>query len=145
MTISVFDSSCIDVAKAMKVVEKNAFKENMTKDKMFDLLMKKLNKKKCIIDPPMYIRNVRVEKDNNDVITSDQFKKGIYSVKTQNGKGYIIIVVKDTIDPVLKTLKDARGYYINDYQNYLEKQLVEQLRSKYKVKVYNDKINEIVY
>ena len=93
----------------------------------------------------MYIRNVRVEKDNNDVITSDQFKKGIYSVKTQNGKGYIIIVVKDTIDPVLKTLKDARGYYINDYQNYLEKQLVEQLRSKYKVKVYNDKINEIVY
>lgn len=145
MTISVFDSSCIDVAKAMKVVEKNAFKENMTKDKMFDLLMKKLNKKKCIIDPPMYIRNVRVEKDNNDVITSDQFKKGIYSIKTKNGKGYIIIVVKDIIEPALKTLKDARGYYINDYQNYLEKQLIAQLRNKYKVKVYQDKIDAIVY
>ena len=93
----------------------------------------------------MYIRNVRVEKDNNEVITSDQFKKGIYSVKTANGKGYIIIIVKDIIEPQLKTLKDARGYYINDYQSYLEQQLVKQLRSKYDVKVYQDKINSIVY
>ena len=145
MTISVFDSNCIDAVKAMKIVEKNAFKEGMTKDKMFDLLMKKLNKKKCSVDPPMYIRNVRVEKDNNEVITSDQFKKGIYSVKTANGKGYIIIIVKDIIEPQLKTLKDARGYYINDYQSYLEQQLVKQLRSKYDVKVYQDKINSIVY
>ncbi|MBR7168731.1 MAG: peptidylprolyl isomerase [Bacteroidales bacterium] len=145
MTISVFDSNCIDAAKAMKVVEKNAFKEGMTKDKMYDLLMKKLKKKKCTIDPPMYIRNVKVEKDNNEVITPEQFKKGIYSVKTTNGKGYIIIVVKGLIEPTVKDLRDARGYYINDYQAYLEKQLVENLRNKYKITVYRDIIDKITF
>lgn len=145
MTISIFDSSCIDAAKAMKVVEKNAFKEEMTKDKMYDLLMKKLKKKKCTVDPPMYIRNVKVEKDNNEVITPEQFKKGIYSVKTVNGKGYIIIVVKGLIEPTIKELRDARGYYINDYQTYLEKQLVENLRNKYKITVYRDKIDKITF
>ena len=145
MTISIFDSNWIDAAKAMKVVEKNAFKEGMTKDKMYVLLMKKLKKKKCTVDPPMYIRNVKVEKDNNEVITPEQFKKGIYSVKTVNGKGYIIIVVKGLIEPTIKELRDARGYYINDYQTYLEKQLVENLRNKYKITVYRDKIDKITF
>ena len=145
MTISVFDSNCIDASKAMKVVEKNAFKEGMTKDKMFSLLMKKLKKKKCSMDPPMYIRNVKVEEGNNEVITSEQFKKGIYTVPTTDGKGYIIIIVKGLIEPTIKGLREARGYYINDYQNYLEKQLVEYLRNKYKVTVYQDKIDKITY
>jgi peptidyl-prolyl cis-trans isomerase SurA len=34
-----------------------------------------------------------------------------------------------------KTLKEARGVYISDYQNYLEKKWVKKLHSKYKVKI----------
>jgi hypothetical protein len=75
----------------------------------------------------------------------EQFKKGIYSVKTTNGKCYIIIVVKGLIEPTVKDLRDARGYYINDYQTYLEKQLVENLRNKYKITVYRDKIDRITF
>ena len=85
------------------------------------------------------------EEDNNEVILPEQFKKGIYSVKTTNGKGYIIIVVKGLIEPTVKDLRDARGYYINDYQTYLEKQLVENLRNKYKITVYRDKIDRITF
>ncbi|MDX8340385.1 peptidylprolyl isomerase [Draconibacterium sp. IB214405] len=41
----------------------------------------------------------------------------------------------DKIDPEPKTLDEARGLFISDYQNYLEEQWLKELRSKHKVKV----------
>ena len=39
------------------------------------------------------------------------------------------------IPPESKTLDEARGLYISEYQNFLEKNWLKQLRKKYKVKV----------
>lgn len=41
----------------------------------------------------------------------------------------------DKIDPQPKTLDEARGLFISDYQDYLEEQWIKELRRKYKVKV----------
>lgn len=41
----------------------------------------------------------------------------------------------DVIPPEPKSLDEARGLYISDYQNYLEKQWLKKLRKKYKIKV----------
>jgi peptidyl-prolyl cis-trans isomerase SurA len=41
----------------------------------------------------------------------------------------------DLIPPEPKTLEEARGLYISDYQNYLEKKWLKELRKKYKIKV----------
>jgi peptidyl-prolyl cis-trans isomerase SurA len=41
----------------------------------------------------------------------------------------------DLIPPEPKTLEDARGLYISEYQNFLEKKWLKELRKKYKVKV----------
>ncbi|WP_321375578.1 peptidylprolyl isomerase [uncultured Draconibacterium sp.] len=41
----------------------------------------------------------------------------------------------DKIEPEPKTLDEARGLFISDYQDYLEKQWLKELRSKHKVKV----------
>jgi peptidyl-prolyl cis-trans isomerase SurA len=41
----------------------------------------------------------------------------------------------DVIPPESKTLDEARGMYISEYQNFLEKEWLKQLRKKYKVKV----------
>jgi peptidyl-prolyl cis-trans isomerase SurA len=41
----------------------------------------------------------------------------------------------DLIPPEPKTLEEARGLYISEYQNFLEKSWLKELRKKYKVKV----------
>ena len=47
--------------------------------------------------------------------------------------------------PALKTREEARGYYLNDYQNYLEEQNNIALRKKYNVIIHQNVIDEIVY
>lgn len=41
----------------------------------------------------------------------------------------------DKVSGEVKTLDEARGLYISDYQNHLEKEWISQLRKKYKIKV----------
>lgn len=41
----------------------------------------------------------------------------------------------DKILPEPKNLEDARGLYISDYQNYLEKNWIKELRKKYKITI----------
>jgi peptidyl-prolyl cis-trans isomerase SurA len=41
----------------------------------------------------------------------------------------------DKIPPEAKTLDEARGLYVSDYQKYLEEKWIQELRSKYKIKV----------
>jgi peptidyl-prolyl cis-trans isomerase SurA len=48
------------------------------------------------------------------------------------------------VPPQPKTLKEARGYVISNYQDYLEKQWIDGLRQKYPVKVNAEVFNSIV-
>jgi len=47
----------------------------------------------------------------------------------------LIFIRGNLVEPEPKTLQEARGLYISDYQNYLEKMWLKQLRKKYKVRV----------
>ena len=47
--------------------------------------------------------------------------------------------IKELLPPADKTLKEARGYIVADYQDELDKSWVDQLRKEYKVKI-NDKV-----
>ncbi|RYU84280.1 peptidylprolyl isomerase [Hymenobacter persicinus] len=67
---------------------------------------------------------------------------GSYNVQ-KDGRYYAV-----TIDKVLpagpKTLAEARGQATSDYQNYLEKQWITQLRDMYPVKVNQAEVDKLV-
>jgi peptidyl-prolyl cis-trans isomerase SurA len=46
--------------------------------------------------------------------------------------------VEEIMPPAPKSLAEARGYAVADYQDYLEKQWVEELRKQYPVKINED-------
>ncbi|WP_319503621.1 peptidylprolyl isomerase [uncultured Draconibacterium sp.] len=61
----------------------------------------------------------------------------------ENFDSAITFVRGDIIKPEPKTLDDARGLFISDYQDYLEEQWIKELRNKYKVKVNKKLLNSI--
>jgi peptidyl-prolyl cis-trans isomerase SurA len=84
-----------------------------------------------------------VEAGSQTLLKNSEWGKGVYP-RPMN-KGYQILVVEQIIQPRLKSLEEARGYYLNDYQNYLEVQNNRELRKKYNVKIYQDVIDQITY
>jgi peptidyl-prolyl cis-trans isomerase SurA len=63
-------------------------------------------------------------------------------VDLPDGKGFMS--VEKLIPPTPKTLDEARGYVIADYQDQLEKEWVESLQKKYPVTVNEDVLMSLV-
>ena len=51
------------------------------------------------------------------------------------GDSFVVIDVRGFVPPTAKSLEEARGQVIASYQDHLEKQWVEELRSKYTVEI----------
>jgi peptidyl-prolyl cis-trans isomerase SurA len=51
--------------------------------------------------------------------------------------------VVNTIAPEPKSLSEAKGLVTNDYQNVLEKEWIDSLRSKYKFELKQDVLNTL--
>ncbi len=85
------------------------------------------------------------EKKNNVFIESNKYERGMNPIidkanwvpglqrQVKDGTNYIIRVA-EVMSPSPKTLDEARGYAIADYQEYLEKNWIQSLRNKYPVK-----------
>ena len=75
-----------------------------------------------------------VLEENSSKLPKDfVFKKGISKIY-QDGKGHFTIINVEEILPAgPKQLKETKGQVLNDYQNYLEKEWVKQLRKEHKV------------
>lgn len=68
--------------------------------------------------------------------------KGKASDAVKNNEGVYVVAVADDVftSPNNKTLEEAKGYVVAEYQDYLEKQWNEEMRKKYPVK-----LNESVF
>ena len=53
------------------------------------------------------------------------------------------VILKSVRPPEPKELKEARGQITSDYQNYLEKQWIEELMQKYPVDVDKSLLSRI--
>jgi peptidyl-prolyl cis-trans isomerase SurA len=63
---------------------------------------------------------------------------------TQRDGRYYAVIVRQRLPAGPKALGDARGQATSDYQNYLEKQWIEQLRQQYPVQVNEAEVTKLV-
>jgi peptidyl-prolyl cis-trans isomerase SurA len=81
------------------------------------------------------------EKGELDLLDQTSWKPGTYDL-VKDGRYYVIVINK-VMPPSRKELKDIRGMVIADYQDFLEKEWVKNLRSKYEVKINQDVLNKL--
>lgn len=138
-TYAVADGQCLPQEKAVKILTKG-LKKNKGSHEMSEMLAKGMDKK-CT--SRVGVDYELVEQTRQRVLENDQWQRGVYVKPT--GKGYNAVVVEEIVEPALKSQTEARGYYLNGYQNELEQKLTEELKHKYGVKIDWDAIDQIRY
>lgn len=102
------------------------------------------------------IKNLINSNDNIEVIfTSDimdanhqalpedfEFKKGISKIYKHND-AYVLVQVKEVLPETQKTLDEAKGAIISDYQTYKEENWLKTLSEKYKIEINNDALIKV--
>lgn len=140
-TYTVDPCAGLSLEKAKKIVTKCHKKGMFPKDVAAQLT--EASKCKDTTITPVTFEEDFVEDGAQTLLTNNEWRRGVYERPRESG--YTIVTVNKVFDPCLKSVKEARGYYINDYQNLLDAQLIEQLRAKYNVVIHQDVIDEITY
>ena len=83
------------------------------------------------------------QKGDNKVM-DDYLTRPAGTYTTQRDGRYYAVVVNQALPAGPKALSDARGQATSDYQTYLEKQWIEQLRQQYPVQVNEAEVNKLV-
>ena len=131
------DSTQLTRSKALKLVNKGV-KKGWDSTKMKGELNLKAK-----LDNFVTHTITLLEDGNQTTLSSNEWHPGVYAHTADSG--YQIHVVEKVLEPELKSRDEARGYYLNDYQNYLEEQNNLALRKKYNVIIHQDVIDEITY
>ncbi len=105
-------------------------------------ILAQFNKKKDILS----IKERSFERERNEQLDKVEWKAGTLteSVADKRTKMTTFMKIDNILSPSPKTLKEARGYVVADYQDHLEKEWVKQLRSEYDVKVNKRVFNSLV-
>lgn len=82
------------------------------------------------------MENITIEKGDKAAYDAFKWKKStFYPLLDENGEIEAIIAFRDILKPTLKKLSETRGMAIANYQTYLEKEWIAELKKRYEVKV----------
>ena len=125
--------TCVDAKTKAEVIAM------LNKGKSEDEVISKFNKK---MKGSVMVKENKAEKTD---ATGEKLwdKKGVVDIPNEVNSFKFYYVV-GTIAPEQKTLKEAKGMVTSDYQNYLEKEWVKELRSKYPVTVAEQNL-QLIY
>jgi len=141
-SFTIADSACLAPEKAISILQKN-MSSNPGGEALRNALLKKVKTRKCKADNPVQLHFDMVERGNQNLLRDGEWHKGVFGRPQE--KGYGLLLVEQVLEPQAKALLEARGYYLNDYQNYLEEEVCRQLREKYNVKIHQEVVDEITY
>jgi len=135
-SVYIIDCKDANAEKAARKLAPKLLEGKITKEKFLATLNKKVKDNVFIIDA-IY------SKGDNATVDNAGFTKGILATEVKDGKTRFMIVhsIKEQ-EP--KTLKEAKGLVISDYQTYLEEEWIKSLRTKYPVKVNKDVLYQLV-
>lgn len=125
--------NCLD-AKTKKTAMKMA-----KAGKSVEEIKAKVNKK---ITGALVVTEQKAEKGENTTTDKLYDKKGVVDIPDENGQ-YKFYYVLGVVPPEPKTLKEAKGLVTSDYQNYLEKEWIKELREKYPVTVNEETVKTL--
>lgn len=86
------------------------------------------------------------EKGRNETLNKMKWEPGSMSAVSINkrDRSYNWMKIEEILPPAPKSLDEARGYVVADYQDFLEKKWLEQLKKEFKVKVNEAAFNTLV-
>ncbi|MFC2100625.1 peptidylprolyl isomerase [Bacteroidota bacterium] len=90
----------------------------------------------------LIIENKKLSKGDNEVIDGLSWQQSMSDNYKQDEKT-VFYIIHSKLPPQLKTLEEAKGHITSDYQDYLEKQWIEELKAKYPVKINEKVLNKI--
>lgn len=90
------------------------------------------------------VERTKFAKGDNVNIDALEWKPGITNLIPMADTTNAIIVIHRVVAPEPKLLNEIRGAITADYQNFLEKEWISELRQKYPVIVNRDVFNSIL-
>ncbi|HNY75685.1 MAG TPA: peptidylprolyl isomerase [Bacteroidales bacterium] len=133
--IGIFKTNDAKIAqKVQKTLQKNIQKSQLNPN----LILSKINKKNNVVSYDSMIietkklADIGLEKTVNVILSKE------------NNNSYEIYWLQSIIAPQPKSLDEVRGLVISEYQTYLEKQWINELRNRYHWQV-NDEVLKSLY
>lgn len=139
--IDVTDAEALPPSKAQKIIEKSLSK-NLGSNEMKQQLLKKTSANSNTANL-ITVDVEQVEQTRQHLLTDEQWQRGVYLVNRD--KGYRLLAVEDILPRSIKSINEARGYYLNAWQNEVEQQLNETLRKNYNVKINRDVVRTLTF
>lgn len=163
METTIWNTAKSDSTEIAKFYDDN--KGNYVKPKRIDAVVASSAKQKTLKKvSKLLAKNMEVERikslvnsnDNIDVIFTSaimdsehqalpkafNFQKGISKIYKHNG-AFVLIKVKDVLPEEQKTLEEAKGSVISDYQSFKEQNWLNSLAEKYKIELNKDVLNSV--
>ncbi len=119
--------------KALKIIQKETAKGTSPAE-----IVKIVNAKGEIIT---FESNIYAKGDNA-VLDEFEWKSGLSNVILSKDNFYIIHIDK-VLEPSVKPITEIKGIVISEYQNYLEREWIRELKAKYTVVVNQEVLNSI--
>jgi peptidyl-prolyl cis-trans isomerase SurA len=115
-----------------KLEKKGAARNNEAVEQVCDTL-----NPKCVT----YQSGLFLQGDNK-VVDTIAWKMGVSKPLKIDGKNHLV-AIHEIVPPQAKEFEEAAGLITSDYQNFLDKQWIEELRSKYEIIINQDILSSL--